>query len=56
MPNTEQLLYQTEKTSHRRFSIKTLSLKILQYSRENTSMKFLRIPILKNIWVRLLLN
>ena len=56
MPNAEQLLYQTEKTSHRRFSIKTLSLKILQYSRENTSMKFLRIPILKNIWVRLLLN
>ena len=32
----EQLLYQTEKSSHRRFSIKTLVLKILQYSRENT--------------------
>ena len=34
MPNAKQLLYQTGKSSHRRFSIKTLSLKILQYSRE----------------------
>ena len=56
MPNAEQLLYQTEKSSHRRFSIKTLSLRILQYSRENTCVKLLRTPILKNIWVRLLLN
>ena len=56
MPNAEQLLYQTEKNSHRRFFIKTLSLKILQYSRENTYMKFLRTPILKNIWVQLRLN
>ena len=32
MPNTEQLIYQTEKSSHQRFSIKTLFLKILQYS------------------------
>ena len=35
MPNTEQLLYQTEKRSQQRFSIKTLFLKILQHSREN---------------------
>ena len=28
MPSTEQLLYQTEKSSHQRFSIKTLFLKI----------------------------
>ena len=28
MPNAKQLLYQTGKSSHRRFSIKTLSLKI----------------------------
>ena len=48
MPDTEQLLYQTEKNSHWRFSIKTLFLKILQYLRENTHKKFLRIPILKN--------
>ena len=34
MPNTEQLLYQTEKISHWRFPIKTLFLKVLQYSRE----------------------
>ena len=34
MPNTEQLLYQTEKISHRRFPIKTLFLKVLQYSRK----------------------
>ena len=39
MPNTEQLLYQTEKSSRRRFSIKTLFLKNLQYSQENTSVK-----------------
>ena len=31
-------------------------LKILQYSRENASMKFLRTPILKNFCIRLLLN
>ena len=49
MPNTEQLLYQTEKRSHCRFSIKTMFLKILQYSWENTYMKFLRTPILNNI-------
>ena len=36
LPITEQLLYQTEKSSHCRFSIKTLFLKNLQYSRENT--------------------
>ena len=40
LPNTEQLLYQTEKSSHWRFSIKTLFLKILQYSRENTCQIF----------------
>ena len=28
MSSAEQFLYQTEKSSHRRFSIKTLSLKI----------------------------
>ena len=37
-------------------SMKTLFLKILQYSRENTCVKFLRTPTLKNIWVQLLLN
>ena len=36
MPHAEQLLYQTEKSSYQRFSIKILFLKILQYSRENT--------------------
>ena len=56
IPTTEQLLYQTEKNRHRRFSIKTLFLKILQYLRENVSVKFLRTPILKNICVWLLLN
>ena len=56
MPNTEQLLYQTEKSSHWRFSIKIPFLKIFQYSQENTYVKFLRTPILKNICIRLLLN
>ena len=56
MPNTEQLLYQTEKSSYRRFSIKALPLNIWQNSRENTCTKFLRTHILKNICVRLLLN
>ena len=37
------------------FSIQTF-LKILQYSRENTIVKFLRTPNFKNICVRLLLN
>ena len=42
MPNTYQTdlyrteLYQTEKSRHQKFSRKTLFLKILQYSRENT--------------------
>ena len=31
----ERLLYQTEKSRHERFSIKTPFFKILQYSREN---------------------
>ena len=44
MPNTEQLLYQTEKT------IKALFLKILPYSQEKTCVKFLTTPTLKNIW------
>ena len=35
MPNAEQLCYQTEKSSHQRFSIKMLFLKVLQYSWEN---------------------
>ena len=56
MPNTEQFLYQTEKSSHCKFFIRMLFLKILQYSWENTYVKFLRTPILKNISVRLLLN
>ena len=30
MPNTEQLFYETEKSSHQMFSRKTLLLKILQ--------------------------
>ena len=32
---TEQLLYQTDKSSHRRRYIKKLFVKILQYSQEN---------------------
>ena len=36
MPNTEQLLYGTENSSHRTFSTKMLLLKIVQYLRENT--------------------
>ena len=36
MPNTEQFLYQTEKSSHWKFFIRMLFLKILQYSWENT--------------------
>ena len=36
MLNTEQLLYQTDKSSHRRRSIKKLFLKISQCSQENT--------------------
>ena len=56
MPNAKQLIYQTGKISHQRFSIKMLSLKILQYSQENTCMKLLRTPILKNICIWLLLN
>ena len=36
MPITEQLLFQTDKSSHRRCSIKKLFVKISQYSRENT--------------------
>ena len=56
MPNDEQFLYQTEKSIHRRFPIKTMFLKILQYSRENTYVKFLKTTIFKNICVRLHLN
>ena len=56
MPNTEQLLCHTEKSSHQRFSVETMFLKFLQYSWENACMKFLRMPILKNICVWLLLN
>ena len=52
MPNTEQLLYRTEKSSHQKFSTNLLLLKILQYSQENTFVKFLRTPILKNICIR----
>ena len=56
MPNAEQLLYQTETSSYRGFSVKTLFLKILQYSRDNTCVEYLKTPILKNILVRLFLN
>ena len=35
MPNAEQLCYQTEKSSHQKFCIKMLFLKVLQYSWEN---------------------
>ena len=56
MPNAEQLLYQTEKNCHKRFHIKTMFLKILQYSQENTCVKFLRTTILTNIFLPLLLN
>ena len=44
------------KSSLWRFSVKMLFLKILQYSRENTCVKFLRRPVLKNIYGCLLLN
>ena len=44
MPTTEHLLYQTEKSCYRRFSIKTMFLKFLQYSQENTCVKFLITP------------
>ena len=54
--NTEQLIYQTKKSSHWRFSIKMLFLKILEYSWKNSCVKFLTIPILKNNCVRLPLN
>ena len=56
MLGTEQLLYQTEKSSYRRFYIKTLFLKVLQYSWGNTFKELLRTPISKNICIQLLLN
>ena len=56
MPNAEQLLHQTEKSSHQRFSIKTLFLRILQYSRGNNCVKFLKTSIFKNIGLRLFQN
>ena len=56
MLNAEQLLYQTGKSSHQSFPMKTLFLNILQYSRENTCVKLLRTPILKNICIWLLLD
>ena len=54
-PNTEQLIHQTEKSNHLKFSINMLFLKILSYSQENTSVKFLRAPTLNHICVLLLL-
>ena len=36
--------------------VKTLFLKILQYSQENPSAKFLGTPISKNIFIQLLLK
>ena len=36
MPITEQLLYQTDKSSHRIYSKLFLFVNILQYSQENT--------------------
>ena len=36
MPITEQLLYETDKSSHWRCSIKKLFGKISQYSQDNT--------------------
>ena len=75
MPNTKQLLYQTDKKSHRRYSIKSAVLrdfaiftkkylcwslfiiKRLQHRCFTVNIaKFLRIPILNKICVRLLLN
>ena len=56
MPNTEQLLYHTEKSSHQRFSIEMLFLNILLYLQEKTCVKFLRTPVFKNISIQLLLN
>ena len=56
MLNAEQLLYQTEKSSHQRFSMKTLFLNILQYSWESNCVKLLRTPILKNICIWLLMD
>ena len=56
MLNAEQLLYESEKRNHQRFSIRPLFLKSLQYSWENTCVKILRTPILKNSCLQLLLN
>ena len=56
MLNVEQLLDQNEKSIHRKFSVKTLFLKCLQYSQKNTCLKFILTPILKNICLWLLLN
>ena len=76
LPNTEQFLYQTEKSSHRRCSknkavLKSFAIftgkhlcwsfffnfikKRLQH-RHFTIAKLLKVAILKNIYVRLLLN
>ena len=42
MPYTKKLLYQTEKKQPPEVFYKMLLLKIVQYSRENARMKFLR--------------
>ena len=41
MPNTEQLLHQTDKNCHRKCSIKKLFLKILQYSQKTPALESL---------------
>ena len=56
MLNAKKLLNQTAKGNRPRFSMKKLFWKMLQYSRENTCVKFLKTPILKKICIQLLLN
>ena len=55
LPDTEQLYYQTDKSSHRMCSIKKAVLKNFAIFIYLPVAKFLRTPILKNICVQLLL-
>ena len=53
MPITEQFLYQTDKSSCRRCSVKKLFVKTLQRSQENTCVKSLLIKVTGRKPVRL---
>ena len=55
MPNAEQLLYQTEKPLPEVFNKKAILKNFAIFTGKNL-LKFLRTPILNNIYVRLLLN